>query len=94
MTMDYSAAERLPRLLLRTEGLAAAVAAVILYFRGNHPWWLLVVLALAPDLAMVAYAVGPRVGAAAMTSFIRTRFRWFSVRWELWPAQTPPSRSR
>jgi hypothetical protein len=63
--MDFFTAERLPRLLLRTEGLAAAAAAVILYFWGEHPWWLLVVLALAPDLAMVAYAAGPRVGATA-----------------------------
>jgi hypothetical protein len=57
--------ERLPRLLLRTEGVAAAMAAMILYVWGDHPWWLLVLLALAPDLAMVAYAAGPRVGAAA-----------------------------
>ena len=63
--MDFLAAERLPRLLLRTEGLAAAAAAMTLYFWADHPWWLLVVLALAPDLAMVAYAAGPRVGAAA-----------------------------
>jgi hypothetical protein len=45
--------------------LAAAAAGVILDFQGDHPWWLFVVLALAPDLAMVAYAAGPRVGATA-----------------------------
>jgi hypothetical protein len=45
--------------------VAAATAALTLYFWNGHPWWLLVVLALAPDLAMVAYAAGPRVGAAA-----------------------------
>jgi hypothetical protein len=36
-----------------------------LYVRADYSWWLLVVLALAPDLSMVAYAAGPRVGAAA-----------------------------
>lgn len=63
--VEFLTAERLPRLLLHVEGAVAAAAAVILYFWADHPWWLLVVLALAPDLAMVAYAAGPRVGAAA-----------------------------
>jgi len=57
--------ETLPRLLLRLEGAAVAGAAVLLYFDGGHPWWLLVALALAPDVAFVAYAAGPRVGAIA-----------------------------
>ena len=30
-----------------------------------YPWWLLVALALAPDLSMVGYLAGPRIGAAA-----------------------------
>jgi hypothetical protein len=58
-------AGRLPGLLLRIEGLAVGAAALALYFDGGHPWWLLVVLILAPDLAMLGYAAGPRVGAAA-----------------------------
>jgi len=57
--------ERLPRALLRAEGVAVAVAAVALYFHAAYPWWLLVVLALAPDLSMVGYLAGPRIGAAA-----------------------------
>jgi Domain of unknown function (DUF4260) len=57
--------DRLPRWLLRVEGLALFVAAVVLYFHVDGPWWLLLVLALAPDLSMVGYAAGPRVGAAA-----------------------------
>ena len=56
--------DRLPRLLLHAEGLAVAAAAVTLYFHEGYAWWLLLVLALAPDLAMIAYAGGPRVGAA------------------------------
>jgi hypothetical protein len=55
--------DRLPRLLLRVEGAAVAATAVALYFWAGYPWWLLLVLALAPDLSFVGYAAGPRVGA-------------------------------
>ena len=58
-------AGHIPGLLLRVEGLAVATAALALYFDGDHPWWLLVALILAPDLAMLGYAAGPYVGAAA-----------------------------
>ena len=57
--------DRLPRWLLRVEGLALFVAAVVLYFHFDYPWWLLLVLALAPDLSMAGYAAGTRVGAVA-----------------------------
>jgi len=57
--------ERLPRALLRAEGVAVAVAAVALYFHADYPWWPLVALVLAPDLSMVGYLAGPRIGAAA-----------------------------
>ena len=57
--------ERLPRSLLHLEGVAVAVAALVIYFWAGHPWWLLLLLAFAPDLALVAYAAGPRLGAAA-----------------------------
>jgi hypothetical protein len=63
--MRVLTAERLPRSLLHLEGVAVAVAALVIYFWDGHPWWLLLVLALAPDLAMGAYAAGPRMGAAA-----------------------------
>ena len=55
----------LPRLLLHAEGAAVFVAATVLYFHGDHPWWLYLLLVLAPDLSMVGYAAGVRVGAAA-----------------------------
>jgi Domain of unknown function (DUF4260) len=57
--------DRAPRVLLRAEGLAVAVAAIALYFHADYPWWLLVALALAPDLSMVGYLAGPTIGAAA-----------------------------
>ena len=56
--------ERLPRLLLHTEGLAVAAAALTLYFHAGYAWWLLVLLALAPDLSAVGYVAGARAGAA------------------------------
>ena len=57
--------ERLPRLLLHAEGLAVALVAVTFYFHQGYEWWLLLVLALAPDLAMLGYLAGPRIGATA-----------------------------
>jgi Domain of unknown function (DUF4260) len=54
-----------PRLLLHVEGAVAFVAATLLYFHGDHPWWLFLALILAPDLSMLGYAAGLRVGAAA-----------------------------
>jgi Domain of unknown function (DUF4260) len=56
--------ERLPRFLLRVEGAALFIGAVVLYFYADYPWWLLLVLALAPDLSMLGFLAGPRVGAA------------------------------
>lgn len=58
-------AGRLPRLLLRAEGLAVAAAALALYVHSDFGWLLLVVLALAPDLSMLGYLGGPRTGAIA-----------------------------
>ena len=55
----------LPRRLLHLEGLAVAAGALVLYFDAGHGWLLLVLLALAPDLSMLGYFGGPRVGALA-----------------------------
>jgi hypothetical protein len=57
--------ERPPHLLLRLEGLAVAVGAVVLYFHEDFGWILFVALILAPDLSFAAYVFGPRVGAIA-----------------------------
>jgi Domain of unknown function (DUF4260) len=55
--------ETLPRLLLRLEGAAVGASAIAVYFWADYPWWLLVVLALAPDLSFLGYAGGPRIGS-------------------------------
>lgn len=57
--------DRLPRTLLRLEGLALAIAALVLYFHLDHGWLLLAALVLAPDLSMLGYAAGVRIGAVA-----------------------------
>ena len=56
--------DRLPRALLHFEGVVVAAAAVVLYFHLGYPWWLFLVLILAPDLSMGGYAAGPVIGRA------------------------------
>ena len=51
--------------ILRLEGAAAFGAAVALFAHGGFSWPLFALLILAPDLAMLPYLIGPRVGAAA-----------------------------
>ena len=50
--------------LLRIEELALAVLAVFLFRGLGYAWWWFPVLFLAPDVSMIGYAAGPRVGAA------------------------------
>jgi hypothetical protein len=52
-----------PRTFLRVEGMAALGIAVGGYFTLNGPIWLLAVLALAPDISMIGYLAGPRLGS-------------------------------
>ncbi|MGH6817723.1 MAG: DUF4260 domain-containing protein [Methylovirgula sp.] len=54
-----------PKLFLRLEGLAIAVAAVFFYERFGGSWALFAVLILAPDLTFLAYLLSPRAGATA-----------------------------
>lgn len=54
-----------PRTFLRIEGLAALGLALGTYFALDGPLWLLLVLALAPDLSMLGYLAGPRTGSLA-----------------------------
>jgi hypothetical protein len=56
--------EHLPHILLRLEGLAVAAGALALYIHGDFGWILFAALALAPDLSVLGYAAGPRIGAA------------------------------
>lgn len=53
----------MPGALLRLEGLAVLIGSVTLYFHEEWSWITLLVLILAPDLAMLGYLVNSRVGA-------------------------------
>ena len=52
-----------PRSFLRLEGLTVLCAALAGYFTLGGPLWLLALLALAPDIAMLGYLAGPRIGS-------------------------------
>ena len=53
------------RAMLRFEGLAAFVTAALLYRHSGFPLPMFAVFFLAPDLSMLGYLAGPRIGAAA-----------------------------
>lgn len=57
-----------PLVWLRLEGLAVAAAAVglvfaLTFYDAGSRWWIYLLIALAPDLSMLAYLFGPRLGA-------------------------------
>jgi hypothetical protein len=59
-----AAVEGMPRLLLRLEGAALAVASIYMFHRiGGNWWWF--ALILVPDISMAAYFFGTRPGAIA-----------------------------
>jgi hypothetical protein len=58
-----------PQSFLRFEGFAVFVLAVGGYFALGGPVWLLLLLALAPDLSMVGYLGGNRIGSLAYNAF-------------------------
>lgn len=58
--------------LLRIEGGALFVVAVAFYAFSGAGWWLFAALLLAPDLSMLAYWKGPRMGAYVYNAFHTT----------------------
>lgn len=52
-----------PRTILRIEGLTVLSLSLGGYFTLNGPIWLLIVLALAPDLSMIGYLAGSHIGS-------------------------------
>jgi hypothetical protein len=51
------------RVFLRLEGLAAVALSAVFYARTGASWWLFAALWLAPDLSMLGYLAGPKLGA-------------------------------
>ena len=74
------------RLILRLEAVAIFAAGVVAYLQLNgHPLWLLPLL-LAPDLSMLGYLGGPRLGAVTYnlahnlaTALIVIGIGWFAA---------------
>ncbi len=52
-----------PARLLRLEGAALLGAATLVYFYHGGSWPVLLELLLAPDLALIGYLRGPRLGS-------------------------------
>ena len=63
------AVEGMPRLLLRLEGAAIALAALYAYHRIGGSWWLFAGLILVPDASLLGYMGGTRLGAIAYNAF-------------------------
>ena len=59
-------------LLLRLEGLAAAIISAVLYARMGASWWLFAALWLAPDFSMLGYAMGKPCRAARIYNTFHT----------------------
>lgn len=57
------------REVLRIEGIAMFTAAIVAYFTLEAPVWLFVALALAPDISMLGYLAGNRIGSYAYNAF-------------------------
>ena len=49
--------------LLKLEDLAELVLALVVFAHLPYAWWVLPALFLLPDLSMLGYLAGPRVGA-------------------------------
>lgn len=65
MTSHAGSAEGGVRSLLRGEGLAVLAGALLLYAGTGRSWWMLAALFLVPDVAILGYRAGPRIGALA-----------------------------
>ena len=66
--------------LLRLEHAAMALAALVAYHLSGGSWWMFALLILAPDLSMLGYLGGPRLGAwcyNVVHSWIAPVVLWF-----------------
>jgi hypothetical protein len=56
---------RVPRILLRLEGLIVFLGCIALYLDADYSIVALVLLFLVPDLSLLGYLAGPRVGSVS-----------------------------
>ena len=72
--------------ILRLEGLALGIVCIWLYHAFHQSWWIFAVLFLTPDLSMLGYLRGPRIGAAVYNfahSWV-TAVVLFLLAWYFW----------
>src|ERR687890_228785 len=77
-----------PAVLLRVEGVALLALSVLLYWVNGESWLLFGALLLAPDLSILGYLAGPRVGAAIYNAFHTYAMPAVVVPW-VWSLQAP-----
>ena len=58
-----------PAAMLRAEGAAVLALSLVLYWMNGGSWVMFALLLFAPDLSMLGYVAGPRVGAAVYNTF-------------------------
>jgi hypothetical protein len=63
------AVDGVPRIMLRIEGAAVAIASIYMFHRLGGNWWLFVGLILVPDASLLGYLGGTRLGAIAYNAF-------------------------
>lgn len=51
------------QILLKLEGFALFAVATLLYAKHGMSWWLFAALFLVPDVSLLGYLAGPRIGA-------------------------------
>ena len=59
----------LPNFLLRLEGVALLVLGTLMFFHLGGSWLFFLALLFAPDVAMLGYLAGPRLGAMSYNLF-------------------------
>ena len=64
MTDPAPAVTGRPLRWLRLDGLVLLASALVLFAATHQPWWLVPAVILLPDLFMLGYLRGPRIGAA------------------------------
>lgn len=55
--------------LLRAEGASIAVVVTLLFAVVSRDWWLFALLFFVPDISMIGYLAGPRIGALSYNVF-------------------------
>ena len=63
-------------ILLRLEGMCYATVALLAYWHFGYSWVLFALLILVPDLTMLGYLAGPRVGAICYNLVHATPLAW------------------